>query len=342
MNQWIERYIGDVTRRLPEKNRDEVCLELRANIYDMLPENANDDAAKEVLNQLGPPAALAEQYQQGPRYLISPSFYGDYVHALKWIVPLVSVVLLVVGMIVGAIDSIKDEPAQLGAFIGSSLSSGISMGITGAFQALFWTTLGFVIAERAGYRSEQAGSKWRVEDLPEKQRPSGRGRIPLSDSIGEIIVSLVFCTVALLFVAGRLPFLVTISGSGASIYGFFSESFLTACVPAVIALALLTVAAGIIKIKDRRWTPLVCGATLADNLISAMIWLYMLGRPDMFTTNFLTYIKGFPWSDADILRLAEENGINPVLVIIGIVVVIITIANCVSAIYKTVKYARKR
>lgn len=40
MNNLIERYVYDVTRRLPEKDRDEVSSELKSNIYDMLPENA--------------------------------------------------------------------------------------------------------------------------------------------------------------------------------------------------------------------------------------------------------------------------------------------------------------
>ena len=39
MNEMIERYINVVVKRLPEKERIEIERELRANIYDMLPEN---------------------------------------------------------------------------------------------------------------------------------------------------------------------------------------------------------------------------------------------------------------------------------------------------------------
>lgn len=38
----IDRYIYDVIRRLPEKERADVRQELRANIYDMLPEAPSD------------------------------------------------------------------------------------------------------------------------------------------------------------------------------------------------------------------------------------------------------------------------------------------------------------
>ena len=35
----IDIYIQEVTRRLPEKSRDDIALELRSTIEDMLPEN---------------------------------------------------------------------------------------------------------------------------------------------------------------------------------------------------------------------------------------------------------------------------------------------------------------
>ncbi len=42
MNNYIERYVNDVISRLPEKEREEVKKELQSNIYDMLPEGAED------------------------------------------------------------------------------------------------------------------------------------------------------------------------------------------------------------------------------------------------------------------------------------------------------------
>ena len=48
MSNLIERYVHDVARRLPEKDREDVKKELRANIYDMLPEGASEEAIKKV------------------------------------------------------------------------------------------------------------------------------------------------------------------------------------------------------------------------------------------------------------------------------------------------------
>lgn len=49
----IDVYIQEVTRRLPEKGRDDIALELWSTIEDMLPENYSDKGVKEVLKNLG-------------------------------------------------------------------------------------------------------------------------------------------------------------------------------------------------------------------------------------------------------------------------------------------------
>jgi hypothetical protein len=80
MDNLIERYVYDVTRRLPEKEQEDVRKELTANIYDMLPIQAGEEAVKTVLLNLGPTYDLAEQYRQKPNYLISPATYSSLVN----------------------------------------------------------------------------------------------------------------------------------------------------------------------------------------------------------------------------------------------------------------------
>ena len=45
----IEVYIQEVTRRLPEKSREDIALELRSTIEDMLPDDYNEEDVKLVL-----------------------------------------------------------------------------------------------------------------------------------------------------------------------------------------------------------------------------------------------------------------------------------------------------
>jgi len=49
----IEVYIQEVTRRLPEKMRRDIAMELRSNIEDMLPDDYSKDDVKQELKNSG-------------------------------------------------------------------------------------------------------------------------------------------------------------------------------------------------------------------------------------------------------------------------------------------------
>ena len=83
MSSIIDRYLYDVTRRLPENMRDDVEQELRANIEDMLPDNPTEEEIENVLESLGAPSKLAAKYRPNPRYLISPALFEEYISVLK-------------------------------------------------------------------------------------------------------------------------------------------------------------------------------------------------------------------------------------------------------------------
>jgi uncharacterized membrane-anchored protein len=108
MNDYIKRYVYDVTRRLPENQREEVGKELLANIMDMLPDNASEEAIKSVLIELGDPRLLAASYRTKPRYLISPEWMDDYLQVLK----IVLVVFGVVSLVTGLIDNIMNPESE--------------------------------------------------------------------------------------------------------------------------------------------------------------------------------------------------------------------------------------
>ncbi len=49
----IDMYVQEVAKRLPEKNREDITLELRSTIEDMLPDDYNEDDVKSVLEKIG-------------------------------------------------------------------------------------------------------------------------------------------------------------------------------------------------------------------------------------------------------------------------------------------------
>lgn len=68
-NDLTERYIYAVTRRLPRKQREDVSMELRGLIDDMLDERCGDVVPTEkdirvVLTELGTPQELYARYDE--------------------------------------------------------------------------------------------------------------------------------------------------------------------------------------------------------------------------------------------------------------------------------------
>ncbi|WP_058300396.1 HAAS signaling domain-containing protein [Gorillibacterium timonense] len=337
MNDLIERYVYGVTHHLPEKDRDEVSKELRSNIYDMLSEHPTDEEITAVLYKLGSPASLAVKYQQKPRYLISPAIYGDYVRTLKFLLPLVGVVALVIGMMLGAVDAIKADMVDVAYFTSHSISKGISMGIAAVFQALLWTTIGYVIAERTRTKAaNDKGQEWSIEDLPEIP-PNGKNSIPLSDSIMELVMTVVFSVVAILICRGVVPLVFLIQNGDTQIRTLFSSSFLQSCIPAVIGMALIGIFACICKIKDRRWTPFVCIAVMGSSLINMGIVLFMINKPDIFSTEFIAFLQSKGWDDLGFAGFMGSGETRSVIALISTIIVVCTLVGCGKAVYKTMK-----
>ena len=79
----IEVYILEVTRRLPEKSRKDIALELRSTIEDMLPDHYAEEDVKKALEKLGNPATLASGYRDRPMHLIGPRYYDLYVSLVE-------------------------------------------------------------------------------------------------------------------------------------------------------------------------------------------------------------------------------------------------------------------
>ncbi len=336
MTDWIERYIHDVARRLPEKDRLEVERELHANIHDMLPDNPSEEDIKAVLREMGPPARLAEQYRSNPRYLISPASYGDYINVLKWLIPLVGGICLAVGLIIGAIESMADgRGMELPFFLREMLENGIELGVSGAFQALFWATLGFAIADRSGYQSTRGKAAWRVEDLPEVPKTT-KGKIPLSDSVAELVVTLVFTLLGVLLFVGGFPFVQT-GDFDMRFFEVFTPGFTVLLIPAVLIGCALQVVESVTKIAARRWSPSVCVVVILNNLISVGMMIFLFTRENIFSEKFLSFLGSREWGSHDIFRFLGNPIEYPALAVIAAIVIIVSLAECCTVIYRTVR-----
>ena len=144
----IDRYVTEVGKHLPRKNRLDIETELRSTLEDMLEDRsqqtgrpADEALATELLQEYGAPSKVAATYQTHP-YLIGPRMFPTYTLVLK--IVLFAVTLgLTIATVVSLISSNMTSPEALKA-LGEFAASLVS-----ALMAAFGNvTLVFAILER--------------------------------------------------------------------------------------------------------------------------------------------------------------------------------------------------
>jgi len=303
INNIIERYIYDVTRRLPENECSEVKLELEANINDMLPDDPSEQAITDALTKLGAPRILAEQYREKPRYLISPAMFELYISVLKLVVPIVAGVLAIIGLFASAFSS---------GSIFEIITAAITSAFGGALQAAVWTTIGFAVADYSGIKPKA----WTVNDLPNLPEQKSV-KISLSSAIGEMIVS-VFFTVLFIYMVTNAQWAVLRVGEAEIIYPF-TDAAVARMLPYIIVLGILAVGVCALKLIWGRWNIQLCIANIVSDIISAGIIIYILRWNDLFSGEIGEFAETIT-GEIDILSNITSNGVVTfffVMLIIG-------------------------
>lgn len=177
-----ERYVSAAMRTVPDDQRADLEAELRASIEDLVDARVESGevataAEVSVLTELGDPELLAASYTDRRLYLIGPRYYLMWWRLLKvllWIVPAC------------AAFGVAIAQTLAGSGIGEIIGEVVAISLSVVIHVAFWTTLMFVVLERAGTPS--APGKWSVDELPEI-RQTGAGR-------SELVASLVFLGLA--------------------------------------------------------------------------------------------------------------------------------------------------
>lgn len=212
MRTLTERYVHAVVRRLPEGMRDDVAADVSAMIADMLaartdpdpapsdthasdpaspdPEVTDPAAEAAVLEELGSPVALAQEYARTPQYLIGPAVFPAYRWALTFLLPVVLAVALVVNGIVYAFTA---PEVHIGGLIGTA----IGQSIPALLIAFATITILLAVYERVGTTPPPGprGRAWTVDQLTESA-PSGS--TVRADGIASLVMLVLLALVPLI------------------------------------------------------------------------------------------------------------------------------------------------
>ncbi len=325
MTSLIDRYVYDVIRRLPEKSRPDVEKELRANIADMLPENATQEDMDRVLASLGDPAKLSEQYRTRPRYLISPAFFDDYLMVLKLVIPILAVVFLVLHLF-GALTQ-KPIEGSYGQVFVSILAGALSSLFTAVTNGFLWVTLAFALTEY--FNGVQTKKDWTLKDLPDIP-PQNAVKISRTETIIGMVLSALF-----LITMTRYQHLIAWYEYGQSgIHTpLFSSLAVSRYVPYLVVLTACSWAVAAVKLYFGRWNILTAVLQGISDIAWAVAFILFLRSPDTFNPGFIARMAETFKLDLAVMNEHWQRGI----LVMSIVTIIGTAIDILYSIFRARK-----
>ncbi|THE13267.1 hypothetical protein E1I69_07950 [Bacillus timonensis] len=289
----IDIYIQEVTRRLPEKMRDDIALELRSTIEDMLPDDYNEEDVKTVLEKLGSPAKLANNYRDRPMHLIGPRYFDVYVNLLKMIVPIAAVVALIT-VIAEFFIGYQGEDAIINVVL-DLIGLGIWRMIDVAMQTFFWFTLVFAIIERVDKGKDDQPlttslQKWTPDDLKNITYIPKKKAISKFEVFGGLLWTAIWATVY--FYANQLLGVYESRNDGLEfVTPALNQEVLLGFWPIVLAMIGLEIALTLYKFIKGQWTKRTAIFNTVLQVVSTIVFISIFLNPNILNQDFISYMS---------------------------------------------------
>ncbi|WP_066397939.1 HAAS signaling domain-containing protein [Neobacillus mesonae] len=289
----IDVYIQEVTRRLPEKNREDIALELRSTIEDMLPEEHNEQDVKTVLEKLGSPVTLAAGYLDRPMHLIGPRYFDVYMTLLKMILPIAAVISLI-SMIAQYFIGNGGEEAVINVVLGL-IGGGVKKIIEVGIQVFFWLTLVFAVIERTvkGKDCEPLTAslkKWTPDDLKSIAYIPKKKAISKCEVFGSLMWTAIWAT--LYFYANQLVGVYEGSGDRLDfVIPAFNQEVLLRYWPIVVIVIVFEIAVSLYKLIKRQWTKRMATVNSVLQFIGTIVFIVILLDSNLFNNDYITYLS---------------------------------------------------
>lgn len=207
---------------------------------------------------------------ESKKYLIGPEIFGTYLKVLRIVVS-VATVLAGIGT---AIDA---------SISGYGFFKALLLVANTAFNSAVWSfgivTLIFATGERQGWKLKEGAG--------EEQRESG---VQKPFSRAGTVAGMVFIAILMAVFNGYSGILGYYSTPGAELQPLFNQDVFNGYlvyINLVLAAQLIFQAS---KLVYRRWNYLMAAANLAINAASLVLFLLMLGDPNLINSGFITEV----------------------------------------------------
>jgi uncharacterized membrane protein len=332
----LDKYVAEVGKYLPRKQRADIEKELKSTLEDMLEERnqgkgqASEAEVVALLKEYGEPRKVAESYI-GPRYLIGPRLYPTF----ELIVKIVMAVLLGAGLLgygVSAAITKSFAGTEFFSFLGQ-FWLGLLGGMISAFGSI---VIVFAILERVLPTKElekETEEEWNPADLAKEPDPD---EVKMSDAIATIIFTLIGLAVFNLY-----PDIVGIFFGSDGEWTFIpilSDAFFT-YLPWINLLGVLQIIFNLYQLRQRVWTTFTRLCNIVIEVSSIALAIAMLKGPSLIDLS-AGKLAGTPLADVSDV-LTKVMGFVPGLVLV--IVIIISGIEVVQMVYRmfTVRYETK-
>ncbi len=288
----IKVYVHEVTKRLPAKTRDDIALELKSTIEDMLPENYSEADVKDALSKLGNPAVLAASYRDTPMYLIGPNLYDIYILTMKRVIPwaiLISICIHIFENIV----FFSGKEAILSVAI-KSVWIIIGNVINVLIQVFFWFTIVFVFVERVGLSNSDLPNKkkrmiWTPEDLKYVVIIPKKKAISKGDVVFGFIWTAIW-SIAYFNADHLVGIYQSIDGNGLQfVMPLFNQDTLLLYWPFIVIFIILEAGLIVYKWKAAQWTMKLATANAIIHGLSAVTFIVIASNPNLLNEAIIPY-----------------------------------------------------
>ena len=270
----IDKYVVEVGKHLPRKNRADIEAEIRSTLEDMLEErkqasgDVDDKVILQLLKEYGTPRGVAESYT-GPNYLIGPRVYPIFELVTK-IVMIVLFAIALAGLGIGLAAS-NVTGIEMLKRIGESALSAFSWMIT-AFGNIVLT---FAILERVLPAKEfEETEEWDPAELTREPDPD---RVKLGEQIFEMFFLVLFLIVFNLY-PGVIGFGFFHNGDWVFISPVLTDAFFN-YLPWINVLFLVQLAFNVYVLRQGWWNTPARVVNIVLDLASIMLAVVMLRGP---------------------------------------------------------------
>ena len=280
----IDRYVHQVGKRLPKKQRADVEKELHSLLSDMVEDRAQTKVDKadeeiivDVLREFGSPSQVADSYQPRKNYLIGPELFPIFKLVATIVVSVLSALALV-GIFVSAVGSEE----FLSTFL-KQLTGGFFDYLQGIISVVANIVIVFAIIERIVPAADLAREvndeegEWDPRSLPTPENDIDISRF---GSIVGIVFGVIF--LAWLNIYPNQVGMFYFNEEQTSFISILSPAFFDIMLPWVNFSITVSIGVDIFKLWRGKRTQLVRLLEIGKELVSALVLYILISNPPVF------------------------------------------------------------